>query len=416
MITEPIIVYEADETTFTTNGLRILSPMVAEYTLEFNQAGSVHLEHPIDEYGDWKTLAPWNIIRCPIPYRGSIKYQPFRIYRRVKKRASDGRMVVSVDALHMFYDLNYVVLEDVRPTELSCQAAIQWLFDHAYNPAGNLPTGNFTYASNISATATSYFIWKTLAGALIGEDNCVLNRWNGELYVDGLYFSIKDKMENSLEDAFFIIHGINLSEVEESVDVTDTFSRFVASDNFGNVLTDSVALSHSGIPYEKTLHASFSYDEEAEEADRLAQFQADFAAYMDKIQEISVGYTVSIHELPHDDPFRALEAFEVGDSGKIVDEDMGIETTQRIMKKTIDLLSGDIISIETGNLAKSIAKSEPFSNTVTIGESALQKQINTVSSEVSAMETSRLRTWGSAYASGMKWSEAANYKWGEAGT
>ena len=193
MLTEPIIVYESTETEFLTNGLRLLSPTVAEYEIEMNQAGSVHIEHPIDAEGDWKTLAPWNIVRCPVPYRGSVKYQPFRIYRRTKKRGSDGTLIVAVDAMHMFYDLNYVVLEDVRPTELSCQAAIQWLFDHAYSPNGHLPTGNFTFSSNIQRQSTAYFVWKTLSGALIGEDNCILNRWGGELYVDGLYFSIKQE-------------------------------------------------------------------------------------------------------------------------------------------------------------------------------------------------------------------------------
>lgn len=121
---DPLIVFDSHETSFRSNGLRILSPTVAEHTLEFGQAGSIHVEHPIDEDGDWKALLPGNIILAPVELRGKPHPQPFRIYRRTKKR-QDGSLVVAVDALHCFYDLNYVLLEDVRPTDLNGQDAIQ---------------------------------------------------------------------------------------------------------------------------------------------------------------------------------------------------------------------------------------------------------------------------------------------------
>ena len=101
-VRDPLMVYPADENLFVTNGLRLLTPTVAEHTLEFGEAGSIHVEHPLDRDGDWQALIPGHIIRAPVPFRGGTRWQPFRIYRRTKKR-QNGAPLVSVDAMHMFY-------------------------------------------------------------------------------------------------------------------------------------------------------------------------------------------------------------------------------------------------------------------------------------------------------------------------
>lgn len=413
---DPLMVYPPTEKYFANNGLRLLSPTVAEHTLEIQTAGSIHVEHPIDSDGDWKTLIPGYIILAPVPYRSTVHWQPFRIYRRTKKRA-DGAPFVSVDALHLLYDLNYVLLKDVRPTNLSCQAAIQWLFDHPYDPYGQaaLPLDNFTFFSDISALASAEYQWKTLTGALIGEDNCVLTRWGGELFVNGTYFSICSPMESSMQDAFHIAYGLNLSEVEETLDYTNTFSQLVATDNFGNQAHASIPLSYNGLPFEKTLHAVFSYSDDLTAQERSTRFGSDFSKYMAQIQEIEASYSVRHKDLPADDPFQQLASYEVGDTGIIEDSELEISTTQRITKAVTDLLTGERISTETGNVRRSIARKQAFSNTVTTTPTALEKQIESVTAEVKDMETARLSTWGSAYASGMTWGKASQYKWEEAG-
>lgn len=415
-VRDPLKVYSPTEKLFQSNGLRLLSPTVAEHTLEIQTAGSIHIEHPLDPDGDWKTLIPGYIIYAPVPYRSTVHWQPFRIYRRTKKRAG-GAPVVSVDALHMLYDLNYVLLEDVRPTNLGCQAAIQWLFDHPYDPYGQaatkLPLGNFTFASNITAQSSAEYQWKTLTGALIGEDNCVLTRWGGELYVNGTYFSISSPMEESMQNAFHIAYGNNLIEVEETLDYTNTFSQLVASDNYGNSAHASIPLSYNGLPFEKTLHAVFSYSDDLTAQERGARFGSDFSKYMSTIQEVEASYSVNHRDLPADDPFQQLASYEVGDTGIIEDSELEISTTQRITKAVTDLLTGERISTETGNVRRSIARKQPFSNTVTTTESASQKQLDAIAVQVSDLDRSRLATWGSAR--GMTWGTAKKYKWSDGG-
>ena len=419
ILRNPLMVYAADEHLFNTNGLRLLSPSVAEHTLEFNQAGSIHVEQPLDRDGDWKSLIPGHIIRAPVPYRGSTKWEPFRIYRRTKKRQG-GAPIISVDAMHMFYDLNYVLLSDVRPTQKNGQDAIQWLFSHPYDPDGKaetiLPLRNFTFSSDITSLSSAEYQWKTMTGALIGEDNCILERWDGELYVNGLYFSINSVMEGSLQNAFHIAYGLNLTEVEETLDYTNTFSQLVATDNYDHSAHTSIPLSYSGLPFQKTLHAAFSYSDDLTKQERAARFESDFSKYMDIIQEVEAHYSVRYADLAPDDPFQQLASYEVGDTGIIEDSELEISTTQRIMKTVTNLLTGERISTETGNVKRSIARRQPYSNTVTANQSAAEKQINALSSEVENLETARLRTWGTAYAAGMTWAEAEKYKWKDAGT
>ena len=137
---------------------------------------------------------------------------------------------------------------------------------------------------------------------------------------------------------------------------------------------------------------------------------------MSQIQEIEASYSVNFSQIPDDDAFMALESYEVGDRGLIYDDELGILTEQRIMKTVTDILTGQRISTETGNVKRSIARRQPYSKTVTTTPTTLEKQIESVTAEVKQMKTSRLRTWGTAYASGMTWGEAAQYKWEDAGT
>lgn len=386
---DPLIVYPSDESTFAGNGLRILSPTVAEHTLEMNQAGSIHVEHPLDSDGDWKAIIPGNQIIAPVPYRGTVRRQPFRIYRRTKERKG-GAPVVIFDAMHSFYDLNYVLLEDVRPTNLNGQAAIQWLFDRPYDPYGqaetHLPLRFFTFSSDITALRSAEYQWKTMTGALIGEDNSILARWGGELYVNGRYFSINTVMENSMQDAFHIAYGLNLAEVEETLDYTNTFSQLVATDNFGNHAHASIPLSYNGLPFEKTLHAEFCYSDDLGGAANGQRFGNDFSAYMGIIQAVEASYSVRHKDLPADHPFQQLASYEVGDTGIIEDSELEISTTQRITKAVTDLLTGERISTETGNVKRSIARKAAFSNTVTTGQSTAQKQLDALSEQVGEID------------------------------
>ena len=407
---DPLIVYDSGASSFTTNGLRLLYPTKAEHTIEFQQAGSIHVVCPIDEDGDWQAIQLHAVVKAPVEFRGVKKPQLFRIYR-VKKSRTSGVPSIEFDARHIFYDLSYIMLDDVRPTNKDCGDAISWLFSHPYAPSGTsqMPLSRYTYSSDIEDTSSAEYEWKTLAGALIGEDNCILTRWSGEFYVDNFYFSINEKRENSIENAFTIAYGLNLTDITETVDCTETYSRIAANDNQGHSATTSVSIAELGLPFEKTLHASFSYNAKT---DSGAAFASDFSAYAAKITQVDANYTVKYAEIDDDDPFWVLEGCEVGDTGIIRDDELGIETTQRVIKTVTDLLTGKRVSTETGNVKPSISRRKQWSNTVSVTETVDTKQIEAVQQEVAGTQSIYLLTWGTARS--LTWQQASQFTWGKA--
>ena len=159
----PIRIYEASETAFSHNGLRCLMPQTAEISLKEQQAHSIHMVHPLDDSGAWKAIKMSRILYVPIIYRGEIKYQPLRIYKVQKQRQSGGNCTITVDARHVFYDLNSVVVQSCTISSLTCQAALASAFSSIYRPTQNAQASdNFTYSSDISAPVidTSVYEWQ----------------------------------------------------------------------------------------------------------------------------------------------------------------------------------------------------------------------------------------------------------------
>lgn len=387
-IRDPLIIMEAEDLedpSYLHNGLRCLYPETAEHTIELRQAGSIHVVCKLDAEGAWKEIQMHRVVRAPVEFHGEKKPQYFRIYR-IKKMRSGGDPTIEFDARHIIYDLNYILLDDVRPTNKSCEDAIQWIFDHVYAPDGTsqMPIGNYSFSSDIETVSSANYQWVSLIGALIGEDNCILNRWGGEFYVDNYYFSINEKRENSMEDSFCIAYGLNLTDITEEIEATDVYSRVVANDNQGHSRTATVSISSVGLPFERTIHAAFSYDDETDDS----RFQSDFEEYADSLNNVEASYSVKYNDIPLDDPFRALETCEVGDTGTITDSELGITTAQKVIKTVTDLLTGRRLSTETGTWKRSIARKQKWSDTVTVNQTAEQKQIAKLNSDLNDLDFS----------------------------
>ena len=197
---------------FDNNGLAILDPTVCEISEELNGAYELTLTHPIDDTGKWKHLLELNIIKA----RGQL----FRIYHKSTKLNSDGNRERTVNARHIFYDLNGRLLEDARPTDKTGHEFIAWLINNVFDsdPEGHYTKYDYTYTSDITETATSYFQGVSPVAALMGEDNCFINRLGGELLRDNFYFSINKRRESSRDHDEAISYSVDMLEVEETVD------------------------------------------------------------------------------------------------------------------------------------------------------------------------------------------------------
>lgn len=398
-----ICVYDlrCDQLDFDNNGLCILMPTVCEITEELNGQYELYMEHPIDEDGRWKTLLELNIVKAD--------GQLFRIYRKNTSMSSDGSKLRTVYARHIFYDLNDKLLEDVRPENKNGQDFISWIMTNMFNedPGHYYPFYDYSWYSDIKKTATAYYVGVSPVAALIGEDNCFLNRIGGELYRDNFYFSINERKEKSVEDAFNISYGIDMIDVEEDIDYSDLITHLRAKDNFGQ----SFAVSYVGTPrlhHNITKLVQFNY-----ESGDFDAFAEDASSYFKMYSSPKINYKVTYANLQNCELYKDfidLKHCNVGDTGKIFCEELGIETLQKVIKKTVDCLTGDVISIELGNLNSSLTRSDKFSSTISSG-SAAEKAAQAAANSSRQTKIASLKTWNDA--KDYKWIDLIDITWQE---
>lgn len=387
---------------FDDNGICILAPSKCENTEEQNGLYEITLEHPIDKEGRWTYLLELNIIKA-----GG---QLWRIYSKQTKLNSDGSRTRTVKARHIFYDLNDKLLEDVRPENKNGVEFIDWIMTHMYNddPDSYYPQFTFNYSSDIERTATSYFVGASVTGALLGEDNCFLNRLGGEIYRDNFYFSINEHKEGSQQEAFSIRYGVDMIDVEETIDYSDMLTTLIAKDNFGH----SITITHGNTPriaHHISKSVTFNYETEEDSA----AFQNDAQAYFDSKCYPKINYKVNYANLKNTDLYKdfiGLQECNVGDTGYIYCEELGISTLQKIIKKTVDVLTGNTVSIELGNMQDSLTRKDKYSNMVD-DKSAAAKAAAAAAEEARKAFASSLKTWGDCF--NYKWKDLRILKWQE---
>lgn len=400
-----IRVYAPDETDFSTNGIRILQPLSCTVTEDLNGAFEADLEIPIDPDGDWSAVQRHALLAIPVRRREIISMQLFRVCQFCNTMQADGSMRRTAYLRSIFYDLNDVLLDDTRPTDLDAHHAIRWVMEHPYTSisAPDTVASRFETYSDIDKINTAYYMGISVTAALIGEDNCILNRWGGELYRDNYYFSICSRREGSRDNCFDIAYGVDMTEIEEDIDYSDYASHLVADCNLFPRITMTYYNPAVSKPHHTVRYVRFNYDTAT-----LEQYREDVASYFDTIKYPSVNYRVSFANLrnqPLYEGFLGLQHCEVGDTGTITNRAIDISTTQQIIKRVYDPLTDTVVSVELGNTRGSITKKSVYSNTITSGQSPIEKQL-------AAAEIAGLGTWNDARR--LRWYQIEKYTWNQA--
>ncbi len=373
---EYITVYKSNETNFEHNGLRVLSPTSCKITEILNGEYSLSLTHPFDAEGSWKFLTEFNIIKC--------QGQLFRIYSKRTSTNSNGTAERSIEAMHIFYDLNFYFIADTRPVYKNCPDAINWIMDHTYTlrkrdengQAVNTipPTSEFTFDSDlcgdnleddIQYRHTAYYEKMSVAKAIMGADNAVVNVWGGEILRDNFHFEVNKR--RGKDNAFCIRYGADMLGIKETVDYSSycesiywvgTFKSDVGDDKYSGV----ACLERIGMPIlpvspMKYLKLTLS-EQDVNNTDSTtikAAFNKAAKDYMMTNCSPIINYCVSFANLRNVEKYKDflnLQNYNLGDTGIIYNEVLGINTTQQIVKKTIDGITGEILSIDLGSLRK----------------------------------------------------------------
>lgn len=379
-----ISVYMAKETNFNHNGQRILCPTECTISEELNGAYELSLTHPIDDLGNWKSLVEMNIIKA--------QGQLFRIYEKTTTMDNSGRYERKVSARHIFYDMLAQILRtNFSPFVKTGTQAIEWILANT-----EVPITKFTGTSDITSMQTTDFVDVSPIGALLGNENSFVNVWGGELYRDNFEFTINKRRGS--DNAFRIEYGVEMLEIEETVDYSEFCNTLICKGKTEGVET----VVYSGFYPDGINHFGIQdFD-----TDDYTTLTAMGKNWLNQNGFPMINYKVKFANLTKYDlykDFLALQECHLGDTGTIWNEEIGIETQQQITKVTIDGITGETLEIELG-----VPK-----NTLTRTIKNIVSKYNSTQQNINNNVTEELHTWDGLNKFNLTWDDMVSVKWSE---
>lgn len=351
---------------FDGNGLAILNPISCT-SVHNDERWDIELRHPLDDWGKWKTLLVNNILK--------VSGQLFRIDISQPSIDEGGREMY-VHARHITCDMADMLITFANFSGGDASDYMDFCFS-SVEQAG-LPGYEYYefegYSDIRTQSGQEEIINTTLWAAMIGADNCLLNKYGGELYRNNFYFSINQRMQYAKDNAFYLRYSLDMVKIQQRVDYTDFCTNLDCYDNFGNYWGVSTITPTSRLHHPIMRMVQFNYSEFEGSMERL---MADGFAYWETVNTPKITYEVQIAALGRDPRYKEfvdLQNYNYGDSGTIYCPELDIETTQRITEIEKDELTGDITRMLLGNLRESLARPSYMGSTISTGRSVEDKQ------------------------------------------
>ena len=401
-----IHVYDLHEpqTGFKSNGLAVLDPISCTSWHDADR-WDVELTHPLDEWGKWKYLLPENIIK--------VRGQLFRIDRYLPKISGSER-TVNIHASHISTDMAAQIIRQATFGGGTASQFIDFAFSSVDEPfySEGLQAYEFEGYSDISGVSgETELVNCSLWAAIVGADNCLINRYGGELYRDNFYFSVCSRMQYAKDNAFRLRYSLDMTEISQTIDYTDFCTELHGRDNFGN----EYAICWTGVDWAvhhpRQRAVSFTYSDFDTAFDSLVHdvetlfFASDYP---------KVTYELTLANLKNDPryaEFMCLQDYHYGDSGSIYCPELDIDTVQKIVAEQRDELTGDVLRMTLGNLKNSWVRPSLLAGTVSSGSSVEDKQRKALQEELKKTKLKALPDWKSART--YTWAEIRQFTWKE---
>ena len=336
-----------EQQNFDNNGLAILTPISCTVTENFNADWSVTLEHPRDDTGKWRYLVEFNILKV---------FGQLFVIRTVTYTHS----TVTVFAEHIFYQLNDCWIypnAEISGTD-GTQILRNILANSTFKPRINDTIYRFETNSDITSEVIGVDMelvtankWKPLKNGttplemILGSDGFTAN-FGGDLYRNNFYFSINEHMENHLENSFDIRIGLNLKKITKKTETSALCTHFTVFDKFGSALSVFWDV-HDGIPHHIVRSQTVDFGENYTETDfNLLGHEAK--KYFGLHMQPQISYEVSLEDLRNNPDFSEFSnnpRYNVGDRGRIFDEELNISFDAHITHTVKDGISGQTLEI-----------------------------------------------------------------------
>lgn len=320
-----IKLFNATDTSFSSNGEKIIQPTYANIHKEDNGAYYLEIEAPLSYADD---LVPNSILVANTP----TGYQAFRISNVEKTRIK-----IRLKAYHVFYDSMNYVIKDSYVVSNTCNYAL----DHFNNATDSVSP--FTTTSDVSGTNSYRCVRKSLYEAI----NVVIERWGGHLVRDN--FSIQVKESIGADNEVTIRYGKNLKEINAQYDWSNVVTKILPVGYDGIMLPEEYleGVNQYDIPYTRVI--SFEQDDiDPEDYETEVDYQnaligdlrAKATEYLNEYSVPKVNYTLNAN---------VEKITDIGDIIEVIDERLGIELTTNVISFDYNCILEKYTQIVFGN-------------------------------------------------------------------
>lgn len=354
------ILYERNETEFTSNGLcRLRDCLSFVVTEERNGIYEASFEYPVDG-------ANYDMIQCgrivAAVHDDSGDVQPFDIVSYTKPISG----IVTFHAVHVSYRLNYIVARGTGVVNVD--SAFTMLKDSGQ------PENPFTYSADFLSTAymaSADGTPRSVRQFLGGVEGSILDTYGGEYGFDK--FSVKLYAHRGIDRNFIIRYGVNLLSYSDEVDYQETYSSCIPfwSSNGERLVGSRVDLStatyngrNNCIPLDLT--------EKFEGKPSLADLQSMALSHMQSrqtqlpTQTIKVDF-VRLQDMGEFADYQSLLECNLCDTIGVVFPLYNMSGRFKIVKTEYNVLSERYESMELGALSTSLAEALGITTTLSDG-------------------------------------------------
>ena len=345
------ILYESNETEFTSNGLgRLRDCISCEVTEERNGIYECEFEYPVTglHYSD---ILLGRIIAVEHDETGDI--QPFDIYAYSKPFNG----VVTFYAHHVSYRQSGIVTYEGNIT--SAVAALSWL------KKNSTPTNPFAYDTDVYRSGLLPYadgIPRSVKDFLGGGEGSILDTYGGEYEFDKFHVQLWEK--RGVDRDITIRHGVNLTEFTDEVDYSESYNACLPYwKNNDSIVLGAMQvvdnMNFDGRDYCVPLDVTDQFGSDVTPID--AQVQLAGYNYMRNNQTWlpSQNIKVDFIQLKNSDEYKKfadLEKCRLCDSVKVIFPLYDMEGRFKIVKIVWDVLSERYKEMELGNLPVSLAQ------------------------------------------------------------
>lgn len=338
-----IRLFGTTDTTFQTNGDRIIQPLYADVRKEDNGDFTLTIDTSLDYVDD---LTEGRIIVCPTP-QGD---QPFRVHNVTQTRKK-----ITAQCRHVFYDSENYLISDSYVVDRDANDAL----DHL-NSATE-PASPFTTISDIAVQGSYRCVRKSLFEAV----QEVVDRWGGHLTRDMWQIGLRESI--GADNGVTVQYAKNLQNITVEYDWSEVVTKLMP-EGFDGLLLPEVYLTSEtqyDIPYTKCVQFDQNVDREAYMDDEgnidedayqqalIEDLRAQATIYLANNSVPKVNYTLEAN----------LEKItDIGDTVEVIDDRLGLSVMTNVIAFDYDPIMDKYVRVEFGNFQPTL---KGFYSTVT---------------------------------------------------